>query len=184
MPKVINIEQTPNPNALKFVVNEPLLSGGARSFQDFASAVGDPIGSAIFAIGNVASVFYMDKFVTVNKLETAQWSDMIDPICEAIEDSRIDAAQGSAVAQREADDKFQKIMDVVNSRIRPGLAGDGGGLEILSFDGNTLTIAYQGACGSCPAAGTGTLQFIEGLLQNEVDPSIRVVMGMPTATIS
>jgi len=182
MPKVINIEQTPNPNALKFVVKEPLMLGGARSFQDFASAVGDPIGSAIFAIGDIVSVFYMDKFVTVNKREEAHWSKLIDPICDAIEDSRIKAAESSAGERSEADGKFQKIMDVVNGRIRPGLAGDGGGLEILSFDGTTLTIAYQGACGSCPAAGTGTLQFIEGLLQNEVDPSIKVVMGMPSAT--
>jgi len=184
MPKVINIEQTPNPNALKFVVKEPLMLNGARSFQDFASAVGDPIGSAIFAIGSIVSVFYMDKFVTVNKQKEAHWSELIDPICDAIEESRMDTTQNSAVVQREADDKFQKIMDVVNSRIRPGLAGDGGGLEVLSFDGITLTIAYQGACGSCPAAGTGTLQFIEGLLQSEVDPGIRVVMGMPFDSIT
>jgi Fe-S cluster biogenesis protein NfuA len=179
MPKVVNIEQTPNPNALKFVVKESLLLGGARSFQDFATAVGDPLGAAIFAIGDVTSVFYMDKFVTVNKAERAQWADLIDPICDAIEESQIDTiAQGAAGAQKEADARFQKIMDVVNGRIRPGLAGDGGGLEVLSFDGGTLTIAYQGACGSCPAAGTGTLQFIESLLQHEVDPAIRVVMEM------
>jgi Fe-S cluster biogenesis protein NfuA len=183
MPKVINIEETPNPNALKFVVKEPLILSGARSFQDFASAVGDPIGSAIFAIGNIVSVFYMDKFVTVNKQKGARWAELIDPICDSIEESRIDiATDGSTSSLAEADENFQKIMDVVNSRIRPGLAGDGGGLEILSFDGSTLTIAYQGACGSCPAAGTGTLQFIEGLLQSEVDPGIRVVMGMPFAS--
>lgn len=179
MPKVINIEPTPNPNALKFVVREPLLTKSARSFQDFASAVGDQLGSSIFALGNVVSVFYMDKFVTVNKLQSAVWADLIDPICEAIEECRIDneVEYGSNGETSPTDDKFHKIMDVVNNRIRPGLAGDGGGLEIISFDGKTLTIAYQGACGSCPAAGTGTLQFIEGLLQHEIDPSIVVKMS-------
>ncbi|MCL1908477.1 MAG: NifU family protein [Holophagaceae bacterium] len=179
MPKIINIEPTPNPNALKFVVREPLLENRARSFQDFASAVGDPLGSAIFALGSVTSVFYMDKFVTVNKLQSATWAELIDPICEVIEECRIDneATNVEDVGPSEADEKFGKIMEIVNNRIRPGLAGDGGGLEVISFDGKTLTIAYQGACGSCPAAGTGTLQFIEGLLRHEVDPSIRVSMS-------
>ena len=178
MPKVVNIEPTPNPNALKFVVKHPLATGGARSFRDFASAVGDPLGSAIFALGNVASVFYMDRFVTVNKHPTAAWAELIDPICDAIEDCRAenDGLGGVNNADIETNDVFQKIIDVVNNRIRPGLAGDGGGLEIISFDGQTLAITYQGACGSCPAAGTSTLQFIEGLLQHEVDPVIKVAM--------
>jgi len=176
MQKVINIEPTPNPDALKFVVKRPLMVSGARSFRDFASAVGDPLGSAIFALGNVASVFYMDRFVTVNKAPAAAWAELIDPICDAIEECRIEFdGQGGNSANNEADGVFQKVIDVVNNRIRPGLAGDGGGLDIISFDGQTLTIAYQGACGSCPAAGTSTLQFIEGMLQHEVDPHIRVV---------
>jgi Fe-S cluster biogenesis protein NfuA len=184
MPKVVNIEPTPNPDAMKFVVKEALLERGARSFQDFASAVGDPLAPAIFALGNVTSVFYMDRFVTVSKLQAADWKELIDPICEAIEECRTEErrtekwADGAKNDGRgEAGDKFQKIMDVVNNRIRPGLAGDGGGLEIISFDGQTLTIAYQGACGSCPAAGTGTLQYIEGLLQQEVDPALRVAIS-------
>jgi len=182
MPKVINIEPTPNPNALKFVVKHSLLSsGGARSFRDFASAVGDPLGSAIFALGGVATVFYMDRFVTVNKLSTVAWEDLIDPICEAIEERGLDnrashTANNANNVNPKADDVFQKIIDVIDYRIRPGLAGDGGGLDIISFDGQTLTIAYQGACGNCPAAGTSTLQFIEGLIQHEVDPSIRVAV--------
>ena len=56
-----------------------------------------------------------------------------------------------------------------------GLAGDGGGLEVIAFDGQTLEISYHGACGSCPSATTGTLRYIEGMLQEEVDPGIRVV---------
>ncbi|MCL1893751.1 MAG: NifU family protein [Holophagaceae bacterium] len=179
MQKVVNIEPTPNPNALKFVVMEPLLSKGARSFQDFASTIGDPLGAAIFALGNVTSVFYMDRFVTVNKLQETTWAVLIDPICEAIEDCDLGmkVVDDGSVPALEADTKFQKILDVVDHQIRPGLAGDGGGIEIISFDGQVLTIAYQGACGSCPAAGTGTLQFIEGLLKHEVDPSIVVVMA-------
>src|SRR6185437_9768565 len=76
MPKVINIEPTPNPDALKFIVQKPLLKMGTRSFKDFGSAVGDPLASSIFALGKVTSVFYMDRFVTVNKESGAEWSDL------------------------------------------------------------------------------------------------------------
>ena len=177
MPKVVNIEPTPNPDALKFVVQRPILRRGVRSFRDFGSAVGDPLGSALFAMGHVTSVFYMDRFVTVNKAPDAQWTDLIDPICETIEECKeVEEAEGAQPGHLEGDDKMLgRINELLDTRIRPGLAGDGGGLEVLSFDGTTLEISYHGACGSCPSAVGGTLQFIERLLQDEVDPRIRVI---------
>ena len=73
------------------------------------------------------------------------------------------------------DAKLERINQLLDERIRPGLAGDGGGLEVISFAENTLQISYHGACGSCPSSGTGTLRYIETLLQDEVDPEIRVI---------
>ena len=179
MPKVVNIEPTPHPDALKFVVQQPILHKGVRSFRDFGAAVGDPLGSAIFALGKVTSVFYMDRFVTVNKEHGAEWSDLIDPVCEAIEDTEdLADAQGTQPQTLEGvsqSEKLARINELLDSRIRPGLAGDGGGLEVLDFDGSTLEIAYHGACGSCPSSMGGTLRYIESLLQDEVDPNIRVV---------
>lgn len=179
MPKVINIEPTPNPDALKFILQRPILRSGVRSFRDFASAVGDPLGSAIFALGQVTSVFYMDRFVTVNKESEAQWSDLIDPVCEVIESQQEEepkeAAPSDGLPSGTADEKLMAIHKVLDEVIRPGLAGDGGGVEVIDFDGTTLRISYQGACGSCPSAQGGTLAFIEGLLQDRVDPSIRVI---------
>ncbi len=179
MPKVMNIEPTPNPDALKFIVQRPILRSGTRSFRDFASAVGDPLGSALFGLGKVTSVFYMDRFVTVNKEASAEWSDLIDPICEAIEDLKLpDNATGDAprpAPSADADETLARINTLLDTRIRPGLAGDGGGLEVISFDGQTLEISYHGACGSCPSSTSGTLRYIEGMLQEEVDPAIRVI---------
>jgi len=179
MPKVVNIEPTPNPDALKFVVQQPILRRGVRSFRDFGSAVGDPLGSAIFALGKVTSVFYMDRFVTVNKETEAQWSDLIDQICEAIEEvPDIEEAEGDQPKSLEGaspDEKLARINALLDSRVRPGLAGDGGGLEVIDFDGSILEISYHGACGSCPSAMGGTMHYIESLLQDEVDPNIRVV---------
>ena len=178
MPKVVNIEPTPNPDALKFIVQKPILRSGTRSFRDFAAAVGDPLGSKIFALGPVTSVFYMDRFVTVNKDVNAEWTGLIDPICEAIEELEQETADGTPLpgaAVLNEDEKLKRINALLDERIRPGLAGDGGGLEILSFEDNTLQISYHGACGSCPSSTTGTLRYIEGMLQDEVDPEIRVI---------
>jgi Fe-S cluster biogenesis protein NfuA len=179
MPKVINIEPTPNPDALKFLVHPALLKAGSRSFKDFGSAVGDPLGSCLFGLGKVTSVFYMDRFVTVNKEPSAEWSDLIDPICEAIEDLKLaedqTGAPGGQTTGSDADATLARINELLDTRIRPGLAGDGGGLEVISFDGQTLEISYHGACGSCPSSQSGTLRYIEGLLQSEISPSLRVV---------
>ena len=178
MPKVTNIEPTPNPDALKFIVQKPILTSGVRSFRDFGSAVGDPLASAIFALGKVTSVFYMDRFITVNKEPSAEWSDLIDAVCEAVEDLRMEdevGAKPGGLSDLDADEKLKRINEVLDARIRPGLAGDGGGLEVISFDGTTLQISYHGACGSCPSSTTGTLRFIETLLQDQVDPNIEVV---------
>lgn len=178
MPKVVNIEPTPNPDAMKFVVRGALLASGARAFRDFEAAVGDPLASALFALGRVTSVFYMRGFVTVNKAPEVDWSDLIDDICEVVEgweppqESPGELNLGGAAG----DSRFARILDLLDTRIRPALAGDGGGLEVVSFENDTLSIAYQGACGSCPAAATGTRHFIEALLQDEVDPGIRVVI--------
>lgn len=178
MPKVINIEPTPNPDALKFIVTPALLKSGTRSFKDFGAAVGDPLASGIFALGGVTSVFYMDRFVTVNKETGREWSSLIDPICDVLEELKVqEPAAGEAMAALEgdADAKLKRIHELLDQRIRPGLAGDGGGLEIIEFDGTTLRISYHGACGSCPSSTSGTLRYIEGLLQDEVDPNIQVV---------
>ena len=179
MPKVINIEPTPNPDALKFLVHPAILKAGSRSFKDFGAAVGDPLGSCLFGLGRVTSVCYMDRFVTVNKEPSAEWSDLIDPICEAIEDLKLPENDTGAVGGQtpggDADATLDRINQLLETRILPGLAGDGGGLEVISFDGQTLEISYHGACGSCPSAASGTLRYIEGLLQSEISPSIRVV---------
>ncbi|MFM8233712.1 MAG: NifU family protein [Holophagaceae bacterium] len=179
MLKVINIEPTPNPDALKFIVQPAILRSGTRSFKDFASAIGDPLASAIFALGSVTSVFYMDRFVTVNKEAKAEWSGLIDSICEIIEGLKLESEQAvnpkSINLDAQTDEKLKLINNLLDQKIRPGLAGDGGGIEVISFDGQTLQISYHGACGSCPSSTSGTLRYIEGLLQTEVDPSLRVI---------
>jgi len=190
MPKIDNIEETPNPNAVKFILKEPVTNGTTRSFHSAADADADPLGKALFEIGEVASVFYMDKMVTVEKEDEADWDDLLPRLAVPIRaaESASSAAGGNGAAATVAagvggalgalmsdDPRLIRINEILDERIRPALAGDGGWLEVLGLKENTLTIRYQGACGSCPSSLSGTLMAIEGMIRQEVDPEIEVV---------
>ncbi|MGQ0643985.1 MAG: NifU family protein [Elusimicrobiota bacterium] len=173
--KVLQVEQTPNPDALKFIVDEKLLQAGARSFDHPISGREDPLASALFSLGPVHTVFYMDKFVTVSKLPTADWRELQPRIVETIEAAAKPAPAPAPPAAGSDDELLQKINQVLDENVRPALANDGGGLEVLDYRDHVLTVHYQGACGSCPSAASGTLFAIQNLLQRMVDPALQVV---------
>jgi len=185
MPKIDNIEETPNPNAVKFILKEPVTNGTTRSFHSAAEAAEDPLGRALFEVGEVASVFYMDKMITVEKRDEADWDDLLPRLAVPIRAAEAVTAHaaapavagvGGALGAVMSDDpRLLRINEILDERIRPALAGDGGWLEVLSLENNRLTIRYQGACGSCPSSLSGTLMAIEGMIQQEVDPEIEVV---------
>src|SRR5947208_3041461 len=98
MPKIDNIEETPNPNAVKFILKEPVTAGTTRSFHAAEEAAADPLGGALFAVGDVASVFYMDKMVTVEKTEEADWDDLLPRLAVPIRAAESVATNGGAKA--------------------------------------------------------------------------------------
>jgi Fe-S cluster biogenesis protein NfuA len=190
MPKIDNIEETPNPNAVKFVLKEPVSNGAARSFSSTEEAVDDPLAHSLFDIGHVVSVFYMGNMITVEKEESEDWDDLLPRLAVPIRAAQAATNGAAAAAMATAgagalggalgavmsdDPRYARINEILDERIRPYLASDGGWLEILSLENNTLTIRYQGACGSCPSSITGTLMAIEGMLKQEIDPELEVV---------
>lgn len=179
MPKIEDIEYTPNPNARKFILKEPITSGTSRSFTSAAQAVDDPLALSLFSVGNVSSVFYMDRFITVNQDGMADWDDLLRrlavPIREAPAVTEFVASPATTDYVRGENELLDRINDLLDAKIRPGLAGDGGGLEIISLEDKRLTIRYQGACGSCPSSLSGTLYAIEHMLKDEVDPDLEVI---------
>ena len=183
MPKIADIQETPNPNAVKFILREPVSYGTSHSFKSSSEAVNDKLAHSLFSIANVESVFYMDKMITVEKDDLAEWDELLPvlavPIREA-ESVKASAAAattvGGAIAAAVSDDpKLAEINAILDERIRPYLAGDGGWLDVLSLENKKLTIRYQGACGSCPSSLTGTLMAIENMIKDEIDPEIEVV---------
>jgi NFU1 iron-sulfur cluster scaffold homolog, mitochondrial len=181
MPKIADIEYTPNPNAVKFILKEPVTAGASRSFATADAALADPLAAALFNVGHVTSVFYMDRFITVNKAEEVSWEEMLrklaDPIRSApsVADQPPPEPAARPIAAPGENPLLDRINAVLDEKIRPGLAGDGGGLEIIGLTDKKLLIRYQGACGSCPSSIGGTLMAIEYMLKEEVDPELEVI---------
>lgn len=187
MPKIADIQETPNPNAVKFILKEPVSSGTSHSFQNADAAAENELAKSIFDVGDVVSVFYMDKMVTVEKTDEAEWDEILPALAVPIREFKsvistngngygAAAAVGGAIAAAAAlDDPVVREIDaLLDERIRPYLAGDGGWLEIVDFKDHNLKIKYQGACGSCPSSLTGTLMAIENMIREEIDPEIEV----------
>jgi Fe-S cluster biogenesis protein NfuA len=190
MPKIDNIEETPNPNAIKFILKEPVTAGTTRSFHSAEEAAADPLAGPLFAVGDVSSVFYMDKMITVEKSDEADWDDLLPRLAVPIRAAEAAGSNGvgappsatpaegvgGALGALMSDDpRLLRINEMLDEKIRPYLASDGGWLEVLSLVDDRLTIRYQGACGSCPSSLTGTLMGIESLIRQEIDPAIEVV---------
>jgi NFU1 iron-sulfur cluster scaffold homolog, mitochondrial len=187
MPKIADIQETPNPNAVKFILKEPVSYGTSHSFKTVEDAESDNLAKSIYEVGDVVSIFYMDKMITVEKTDEAEWDEILPllavPIraAESVRPSNGNgngAAEkiGGAIAAAVSDDpKIGEINALLDERIRPYLASDGGWLEIVGLEDHTLKIRYEGACGSCPSSLTGTLMAIENMIKDEIDPEIEVV---------
>ena len=183
MPKISDIEETPNPNAVKFILREAVSNGTTHSFSSADQAENDSLAKSLFDVGHVVSVFYMDRMITVEKDDEGDWDDLLPVLAvpiraaEAVNSpASAAAAVGGAIAAVTSDDpRLLKINDILDEKVRPALMGDGGYLEVLGLKDHTLSIRYQGACGSCPSSLTGTLMAIEGMLKQEIDPELEVV---------
>ena len=184
MPKISDIEETPNPNAVKFILREAVSNGVARQYGSAELAENDPLAKSLFDVGHVVSVFYMDSMITVEKDDEGDWDELLPALAvpiraaEAVNGSAAAAAAavGGPIAAVTSDDpRLLRINEILDEKVRPALMGDGGYLEIIGLAEHTLSIRYQGACGSCPSSLTGTLMAIESMLKQEVDPELEVI---------
>ena len=190
----ISVEGTPNPHAAKFVLDRELPGEGSRSYREAESAADDPLAARLFEVPGVRALLIVENFITVTKSPTVEWSRVIEPIREAIEINHAFIDKSDEEEEPEphkmseilegvsvedfpgfSDERKAEIIDaMLDHSIRPALANDGGGISLIGVEGNTVKIHYQGACGSCPSASTGTLQYIENFLQETLSPTLKV----------
>lgn len=186
MPKIADLEWTPNPNARKFVLKEPLTYGISRSFENAAQAEGDELATKLFAIEHVTNVFYVDNWVTVTQDGQADWKELMRELADPIRDAPAAEKQSGEFAEAAAwlaqDEemsatdraKLEQINELLDQEVRPYLQGDGGDLYVVGLEDSTLKVHYQGACGTCPSSISGTLAGIESLVRR-IDPELEVV---------
>lgn len=172
----IQVEETPNPNSLKFYPGETVLETGTADFQDKVQAsLKSPLAKAIFRINGVKSVFFASNFITVSKEddEKIEWNVLKPQIFSAIMIfytlkqpilySSLD--KDPNLITDEDSDIVKEIKEIIKDRIRPTIQEDGGDLEFVSFEDNIVRVRLQGACTSCPSSVVTLKNGIRNMLQ-------------------
>lgn len=179
----LNIQSTPNPNALKFVLNTPVKSEGNYTYTCTAECADNPLAKALFELSaSIREVYFFDNYITVTQDGSAGWNTLKESIQSAILEKisahdpnfQTPASQTATPATAQGSPELDKINDILNQTIRPALQMDGGDVQVVNYENKNLQIFYQGACGSCPSATMGTLAAIQRILQDQFDPEITV----------
>ncbi len=174
------IQSTPNPNALKFVLNVPVKAEGKVTYKSVDECKDNPLAAALFTISNITEVYFYDNYITVTQDGTVDWDAIEDQIKKIIleyapnHNPNFLVEESKQPAPVSDDPDIQKINEILDRTIRPALQMDGGDLHVVSLVGTQLYVTYQGACGSCPSSTMGTLKAIEGILKDEFNPEIVV----------
>ena len=184
---LVRAQDTPNPYALKFVVNFPLKTEGKATFVSVSECGDLPLVSSLFSIPGVVQVYLFENTLTIThsgELDSELVKDHVGSVLRSrvgVHDPDFTSPDEKIAApiQRDYSDlpeERRMIEEILDRTIRPGLQADGGDLEIVSFEDDELKILYQGACGGCPSAMSGTLEAIQNILRHEMgNDAIKVV---------
>jgi len=180
------VQSTPNPNALKFILNRTVKTEGKVTYKNAGQYEHNPLAQALFTIPNISEVFFFDNYITITQDGNGDWDAIEEQARKTIMDNIENHDPGFRVPEDEkakAEDtgpkspEMEKIDMILNQTVRPALQADGGDLQLIGLEGNVLKINYQGACGSCPSSAMGTLKAIESILRDEFNPEIVVEMA-------
>jgi Fe-S cluster biogenesis protein NfuA len=185
----IQTEVTPNPATLKFIPGVPVLASGTADFPNRGVALGkSPLAESLFEVEGVAAVFFGSDFVSVTKSDLADWPIMKPAVLGAIMEN---FTRGLPVMAEDAaldgdveggpdynDPVVQQIQELLDTRVRPAVAGDGGDIVFRGFEEGIVYLSMQGACAGCPSS-TATLKMgIENMLRHYI-PEVQEVRPAP-----
>ncbi len=180
----IQTEQTPNPQTLKFLPGKVVMEDGTAFYQDVNSALNSPFAKRLFKVEGVEGVFFGSDFITITKGQSIDWQTMKPLILASIIDhynsddetiSKEENKSNESLLQNENDsDIVKQIKELLDTRVRPAVAMDGGDIIYDSFKDGIVYLHMQGACSGCPSS-TATLKMgIENMLKHYV-PEVQEV---------
>jgi Fe-S cluster biogenesis protein NfuA len=185
----IETETTPNPATLKFLPGEQVMAAGTREFTSEEDAAASPLAEALFSLGDVTGVFFGRDFISVTAGDGAGWSSLKPQVVSVLLDHFVSGAplftgggaggiSVPAVDEGEVGDLWgsdpadedivDQIKDLIETRVRPAVANDGGDIVYRGFRDGVVYLTMQGACSGCPSSAATLKQGIEGLLKHYV----------------
>ncbi len=177
----IQTEETPNPNTLKFIPGVQVLEEGTVEFKDNVSAKSSNLASLIFSVNGVERVFLATEFVSVTKSNKYTWEILKPLILTAIMDHYASGKEvveknqtNTDVSSDEDTEVVKQIKELIDQRVRPAVAMDGGDISFCSFEDGVVTLQMKGACAGCPSS-TATLKMgIENMLRHYIPEVVEV----------
>ena len=186
-PKSVHIylESNPNPNSLKFVINDMLVPEGfSFDFPDKESAGGAPLAQELFDYPFVDRVFYMSNFITVTKKENVEWleiqSMLKDHIKNFLESGRhiIEIFEPENESQEVETETVKKIKTILEEYIKPAVEQDGGAITYHSFTDGVVRVRLQGSCSGCPSSTVTLKAGIENLFKRLMPEEVQSVEAL------
>ncbi len=181
----IETEATPNPATLKFLPGRDVL--GPRGSADFSVATEaagrSPLAERVFQVGDVARVFLGSDFVTVTKADDAEWEMLRPRVLGAIMEhylSGMEVLEGAAEGEHGEDfdpadqEVVAQIKELLDTRVRPAVAGDGGDIVFRGFREGVVQLVMQGACSGCPSSRATLKHGVENMLRHYVPEVVAV----------
>jgi Fe-S cluster biogenesis protein NfuA len=179
----IETEGTPNPATLKFLPGRTVMDTGTADFASAGSALRSPLATVLFRLDGVGRIFLGSDFITVTRTEETDWQTLKPQVLGAIMDHFvsglpvIDSEEGDSV-EEDTDPADQEIVEAIkellDTRVRPAVAGDGGDIVFRGFRDGVVRLHMQGSCSGCPSS-TATLKYgIENMLKHYVPEVVSV----------
>jgi len=181
---LIETEPTPNPATMKFLPGRTVMESGTRDFASPEEAEASPLAEALFGLGDVTGVFFGRDFVSVTAASGIDWRDLKPDVLAILLDHfaanmplfRAGTAAGIAVPPEDAGfednpedaDIVAQIRELIDTRVRPAVANDGGDIVYRGFDQGKVYLRMQGACAGCPSSTATLKNGIEQLLKHYV----------------
>lgn len=179
----IQTESTPNPATLKFLPGQAVLGAGTADFQDAEAAAISPLAQRVFSVAGVTAVFFGTDFVTVTKGDAVEWDHIKPAILGAIMEHfqsgqpvMEGTSENTGHAEHTGPDEqvVNQIKDLLDTRVRPAVAQDGGDITFHGFEKGIVYLTMQGACAGCPSSTLTLKMGIENLLRHYIPEVLEV----------